>query len=110
PGVMFVGAVAHLPRGGNAVRGVQNARRPPAEPGQLPGANYSIARPNYSRAMGIPVLKGREFTQRDTLGAPRVIVINQTMAHKFWPKDDPVGRAIRLGGSDGPRLTVVGVV
>ena len=60
--------------------------------------------------MGIPILKGREFTQRDTLTAPGVIVINQTMAHKFWPKDDPVRRAIRLGGSDGPRLTVVGVV
>jgi putative ABC transport system permease protein len=38
-----------------------------------------------------------------------VIVINETMARAFWPKQDPVGRAIRLGGSDGPRLTVVGV-
>jgi putative ABC transport system permease protein len=76
----------------------------------MPGANYSVACPNYFRTMGIPVLKGREFTQRDTLTAPGVIVINETMAHKFWPKDDPVGRAIRLGGSDGPRLTVVGVV
>ena len=55
--------------------------------------------------MGIPILKGREFTDRDTLHAPGVIVINQTMAHKFWPKDDPVGRAILLGGTEGPRLT-----
>ena len=44
-----------------------------------------------------------------TLGAPDVIVINETMARAFWPKEDPVGRAIRLGGN-GPRLTVVGVV
>jgi putative ABC transport system permease protein len=60
--------------------------------------------------MGIPVLKGREFTAQDTLNAPDVIVINEAMAHDYWPNEDPVGHAIRLGGSNGPRLTVVGVV
>jgi putative ABC transport system permease protein len=59
--------------------------------------------------MGIPILKGREFTDRDTAGAPGAIVINDSMARAFWPKQDPIGRAIRLGGVDGPRLTVVGV-
>jgi putative ABC transport system permease protein len=110
PGVLSVGAVGHLPLEGNAGRGFQVEGQPPADPGRMPGANYTVACPNYFRTMGIPVLKGREFTQRDTLTAPGVIVINETMAHKFWPKDDPVGRAIRLGGSGGPRLTVVGVV
>ncbi|HEV3196582.1 MAG TPA: ABC transporter permease, partial [Bryobacteraceae bacterium] len=110
PGVLSVGAVGHLPLEGNAGRGFQVEGQPPADPGKMPGANYTVACPNYFRTMGIPVLKGREFTQRDTLTAPGVIVINETMAHKFWPKDDPVGRAIRLGGADGPRLTVVGVV
>jgi putative ABC transport system permease protein len=60
--------------------------------------------------MGIPILNGREFTRQDTVNAPGVIVINEAMARTFWPKEDPVGRAIRLGGSSGPRLTVVGVV
>jgi len=110
PGVVSVGAVAHLPFRGNAGRGFQIEGRPPADPGQMPGANYTVACPNYFRTMGIPILKGREFTQRDSLNAPGVIVINETMAHAFWPKENPVGRAIRLGGSDGPRLTVVGVV
>jgi putative ABC transport system permease protein len=110
PGILSVSAVAHLPLEGNAGRGFQIEGQPPADPGKMPGADYSVACPNYFRTMGIPVLKGREFTQRDTLNAPGVIVINETMAHKFWPKDDPVGRAIRLGGPDGPRLTVVGVV
>ncbi len=110
PGVVSVGAIAHLPFRGNAGRGFQIEGRPPAGPGHMPGANYSVACPNYFRTMGIPILKGREFTQQDTLGAPGVIVINETMAHAIWPKEDPVGRAIRLGGSDGPRLTVVGVV
>ena len=76
----------------------------------MPGASYTVACPNYFRTMGVPVLKGREFTAQDTLRAPAVIVINERMAHDFWPVEDPVGRAIRLGGSDGPRLTIVGVV
>lgn len=110
PGVLSVGAVGHLPFEGNAGRGFQIEGRPPAAPGQLPGASYSVACPNYFRTMGIPILKGREFTPQDTVSAPGAIVINETMAGAFWPNQEPVGRAIRLGGSDGPRLTVVGVV
>ena len=109
PGIVSVGAVAHLPFEGDAGRGFQIEGQPPAEPGHLPGAGYSVACPNYFRAMGIPLLKGREFTHQDTLGSAGVIVINETMAHTFWPKEDPVGRAIRLGDSNA-RLTVVGVV
>src|SRR5579872_839411 len=110
PGIVSVGAVAHLPFRGNAGRAFQIEGRAPAEPGHWPGGDYSVACPNYFRTMGIPVLKGREFTPRDTVSAPGVIVINEKMAHDYWPKEDPVGRAIRLGGSDGPRLTIVGVV
>jgi putative ABC transport system permease protein len=76
----------------------------------MPNANYTVACPNYFRTTGIPILNGREFTRQDTLGAPGIIVINETMAHAMWPNEDPVGRAIRLGGSNGPRLTVMGVV
>jgi predicted permease len=110
PGVVSVGAVAHLPFRGDAGRGFQIEGRAPADPGHMPSASYTVACPNYFRTMRIPILKGREFTRQDTLGAPGVIVINETMARKFWPKEDPIGKAIRLGGSDGPRLTVVGVV
>jgi len=110
PGVLSVGAIAHLPFRGNAGRGFQIEGQPPAEPGKMPGANYTVACPNYFRTMGVPVLKGREFTPQDTLGSPAVIVINESMAHAFWPNDNPVGRAIRLGGPAGTRLTVVGVV
>ncbi|MGA3205143.1 MAG: ABC transporter permease [Bryobacteraceae bacterium] len=110
PGVLSVGAVGHLPFRGNAGRGFDIEGQPPADPGKMPGASYSVACPDYFKTMGIPVLKGREFTHQDTLHAPGVIVINEKMAHDFWPKDDPIGRAIRLGGPDGARLTVVGVV
>src|SRR3989454_3579326 len=110
PGVVSVGAVAHLPFEGNAGRGFAIEGQPAPDPGHLPGADYSVACPNYFRTMDIPVLKGREFTHQDTLSTPGVIVINETMARKFWPKEDPIGRAVRLGGPSGPRQTVVGVV
>jgi predicted permease len=110
PGVLSVGAIAHLPMEGNAGRGFQIEGRPPADPGKMPGADYSVACPGYFKTMGIPILNGREFTAQDTVSAPGVIVINETMAKRFWPGENPVGRAIRLGGSNGPRLTVVGVV
>ncbi|HUI41107.1 MAG TPA: ABC transporter permease [Terriglobia bacterium] len=110
PGVISVGAVGHLPFEGNAGRGFQIEGQPPAEPAHMPNADYSVACPSYFRTMGVPVLKGREFTHQDSLASPGVIVVDESMARKYWPKEDPVGRAIRLGGSDGPRLTVVGVV
>src|ERR1051325_3505172 len=109
PGVIAVGAVAHLPMMGNAGRGFQIEGRPDPGPGNEPGAFYSVACPNYFRALGIPLLEGREFTQQDSLGAANVIVINQAMAHKYWPNEDPIGKAIHLGGSSGTRLTIVGV-
>lgn len=109
PGILAVSAVGHLPFKGTAGRGFQIEGRPAADPGNMPSANYSVACPNYFRSMGIPILKGREFTDQDTLSAPAVMVINERMAREYWPNEDPVGRAIRLGGSDGPRLTIVGV-
>jgi predicted permease len=110
PGVVSVGAVAHLPFRGNAGRAFQIEGRAPADPGQMPNANYTVACPNYFRTMGIPILKGREFTQQDSLNTPGVIVVNETMAHTFWSEENPIGRAIRLGDSNGPHLTVAGVV
>jgi len=109
PGVIAVSAVAHLPMMGNAGRGFQIEGRPDPGPGNEPGAFYSVACPNYFQALGIPLLEGREFTQQDSLGAANVIVISQAMAHKYWPNEDPIGRAIHLGGSSGTRLTIVGV-
>jgi hypothetical protein len=91
PGVNSVGAVGHLPLEVNACRGFQIEGRPPADPEHMPGASYSVACSGYFRSMGIPILSEREFTYRDTLDAPRVIVINQAMAREFWPKENPIG-------------------
>jgi predicted permease len=110
PGILSVSAIAHLPMSGNAGRGFQIEGRPPAEPGKMPGASYTVACPNYFRTMGIPVLKGREFNDRDTATSPGVIVINESLKKAFWPNEDPIGTAVHLGGVDGPRLTIVGIV
>ena len=78
-------------------------RRPSAgRPRAMPGANYSVACPNYFRTMGIPILKGREFTRQDTLSAPGVIVINETMARALLasrrtPLAEPSGWAGPMG-------------
>jgi putative ABC transport system permease protein len=106
PGVTAVSAVAHLPMEGNAGRAFPIEGRPDPGPGKQASANYSVACPNYFHVMGVPLLEGREFTQQDILAAPGVVVINQTMARKYWPKEDPVGKRIKLFDW----LTIVGVV
>ncbi len=112
PGVLGVGSTAHLPLGGgSAGRGFFVEGKP--DPGAVnqAGARYSVACPGYFRTMGIPMLEGREFTDRDIDGALPVIVINQAMARKYWNKEDPIGRRIKLGlvNSQEPWFTVVGV-
>jgi putative ABC transport system permease protein len=62
--------------------------------------------------MRVPVLQGREFLDEDTVSAPQVIVVNEAMAHKFWPGEDVLGKRIKLDMRDPqePWLTIVGVV
>jgi putative ABC transport system permease protein len=68
--------------------------------------------PDYFRVMGIPLRRGRTFTPADNLDAPRVAIINETMARRFWPNEDPLGRRFKYGGaqSTAPYMTIVGVV
>jgi putative ABC transport system permease protein len=110
PGLVSVSAVGDLPFEGNDTRGFAVEGQPAPDAGHLPGAGYGVACPNYFVTMGIRLLKGREFTHADTRDSPGVIVINETMARRYWPKENPIGRAIRFGGPNGPRLTVVAVV
>jgi putative ABC transport system permease protein len=60
--------------------------------------------------MGIPLIKGRVFTERDGADAPLVLVINQTMAELIWPDEEPVGQRISFEGPEGPWFEIVGVV
>jgi putative ABC transport system permease protein len=67
---------------------------------------------DYFRVMGIPLVRGRAFTTQDRADAPPVVIVNETMARRFWPDEDPVGKRFKYGGveSDAPWMTIVGVV
>ena len=81
-------------------------------PGELPPVpGWSIIDTDYFRAMGIPLLNGRTFEETDTADSLGVVVIDEFLAGKYWPNDNPVGRRIRLGVLPGAKvMTIVGVV
>jgi putative ABC transport system permease protein len=68
--------------------------------------------PEYFRVMGVPLVRGRTFSAADNAEAPRVVVINETMARRFWPGQDPIGRRFKYGGaqSQAPWMSIIGVV
>ena len=66
--------------------------------------------PGYFQTVGIPLLRGRAFTDHDAAGSTRVAIVNETMARRFWPDQDPVGKRFQMNETTGPRITVVGVV
>ena len=68
------------------------------------------ADPQYLATMGTAIVAGREFTEQDDSNAPAVVVVNETMARRYWPGGDAVGRELRVGGRTGQVLRVVGVV
>ena len=110
PGVVAVGAAAHLPLRGNAGRGFSIEGRPVPPDGDGPGGAYTVACPGYFRAMGVPVRRGREFTAADTLGSPGVVLVNEALARQYFPGEDPIGRRITIGDGEPNWLTIVGVV
>jgi predicted permease len=72
--------------------------------------NYLRVTPGYFETMDIPLLRGRTFDGRDVPGAPIRVVVNETMARRYWPDGDAVGRPIEISGSRGPAGEVVGIV
>jgi putative ABC transport system permease protein len=111
PGVVSASAINHLPLAGDIwgfpfhVEG-----RPRPGPGEAPSAAYRVVFPGYFRTMGVTV-RGRDFDDRDDLGTPGVVIVNEWMAQRHWPGEDAVGKRITLGDldKDPAWLTVVGV-
>jgi predicted permease len=68
----------------------------------------NVVGPDYFTTMGIPLLRGRDFDARDAQPGARSVVINETMARRFWPQADAVGQNIQVG-TDGPMMEVIGV-
>jgi putative ABC transport system permease protein len=109
PGVTAVGGVASLPLAGRGASGTFLIDNNPSLKGQ---AGYAPASPGYFAAMGIPLLQGRLFDSGDTVNSPQVAVISQSLARRYWPNEDPIGKRIQFGNMDTDKrlLHVVGVV
>jgi predicted permease len=70
---------------------------------------FNVVGPNYFKTMETPLRRGRDFTEADRKGAPGVVVLNETLAAKLWPNEDPLGKRLSVSGLEGPFLEVVGV-
>lgn len=118
PGVSDVGVGSTMPLRSTPFQlDVKADGRPIANGEAQPRAEYRTANPEYFRAAGIPLLKGREFMSTDRAGSGMVVILNQTLADKFFPGRDPIGQRIawtgdvlRFIGVSGDWRTVVGVV
>lgn len=111
PGVQSCGIVYAVPMGGATESSIIRIpdKPPQNDPDKRPFANYTIASPGYFSAVGTPLLRGRDFLESDTSDSTPVVVIN-TMANKFWPGEEPVGKQVGLGSSRFPLMTIIGIV
>jgi putative ABC transport system permease protein len=105
-----VGATQSLPIQSDYLLGFNIQGRPPAAPGEDKSTNYYAVTPDYFKAMGIPLLKGRVFTEQDNKTAPQVAVINETMAKTYFPDEDPIGKGINVTNGPERFREIVGIV
>jgi putative ABC transport system permease protein len=113
PGVKSVGAIDNLPLSGIHGGGPFTIEGHPTESdADAPSAYRCVVSVNYFQAMGIPLLRGREFTQRDRDGTPTPLIINETAAHRYWPGQNPVGSRLSFttDRTQPTWLEIVGVV
>jgi putative ABC transport system permease protein len=112
PGVESAAALSSPPLWGNDQLGVQIEGRPvPADREQAPRAGYARASPGAFHTLNINVVRGRDVSDQDTASSPWVAVINQTMAKRYWPGEEPLGKRLVIDVVDAGRpREVVGVV
>ena len=128
PGVTAVGGMNALPMSGNGANGtfiIEDGSKPAqtmealgaqlnalAGTGKTGDADYRVASSGYFTALNIPLVRGRFFQESDGPDAPHAALVSETMARRFWPNEDPLGRQIQFGNMDGDLrlLHVVGVV
>jgi len=111
PGVRAVGGTNILPLSDNYSNDAFQIDARPAPQGERPAAEARSVSADYFQAIGIPLLRGRLFDERDIAGAARVVVISESMAEKFWPGEDPLGERITYnrGIADEDRQDVGGI-
>jgi putative ABC transport system permease protein len=110
PGVQAAGITHSMPLVGDYVLGFNIEGRPAIDPADLPSTNYYAVTPDYFRAMGIRLVRGRIFTPQDDVKAPRVAIINETMARQFFPNEDPIGKRINITNGPDAWREIIGIV
>ena len=116
PGVRAASSVLGLPLNGlDLILSFEVQGRPPVPPAQQPAMQVRVATPEYFATIGIPLKRGRFFTDADKAGSPRVVLITESAARQYFPTEDPIGKTITLGWRRGPGTPraggeVVGIV
>jgi putative ABC transport system permease protein len=114
PGLRDSALAAPLPmdRQGQASLAFSIVGNPPLAPAESDSADYTTASPDYFRVMRIPLLRGRFFSEHDTASNPNVAIISETLARRYFPNQDPIGRQMRFGFSPNSNVPreIIGVV
>jgi putative ABC transport system permease protein len=109
PGVTSAGAAQIFPLAGDDyILSFEQIGKPPVTPGNEPSAAYYASTPGYFTSLRIPLKQGRDFTEHDDAGAPPVAIISETMAHKFYAGENPLGQRISMGNGSKP-AEIVGI-
>jgi putative ABC transport system permease protein len=114
PGVRAASTSFGVPFGKSHIGTDVEIEGQPFAPGELPHADCHIITHDYFEALGIPFVKGRDFTERDDLNSRAVVIINESLARRYFPDEDPIGKRIRpdiSATSDDPAMReIIGVV
>jgi putative ABC transport system permease protein len=114
PGIQSAGLVSILPLAPKSISFIHFTRpdQPPSKPENTPSTNYRVISPDYLRAMGIPLLSGRYFTDEDDGDRPTVAIISSVLAKNHFPDRSPIGQRIMIDDNDtAPRpVEIVGIV
>jgi putative ABC transport system permease protein len=110
PGVSAAGIVTDIPLYGGSSTGFDVDGRPESLPGQRAMTDYRMINSDYFAAMGMRIAKGRAFSSHDTEHAPGVVIINETLAVRYFAGENPIGQRLNLSGSPKDLREIVGVV
>ena len=112
PGAKTVGASTDLPleSGWTHLFTPEGYQPPPGA--NLNRCNHSVILGDYLQTMGVPLIRGRYFTEQDNENSVKVLIVSESLAKRYWPKEDAIGRRLKWGTAESkdPWLTIVGVV
>jgi putative ABC transport system permease protein len=110
PGVASAGAIDSLPLGGGSIQPIAVEGRPQVPMSEQPEVAVRVVEPGFIATMRIPLLQGRQLSSSDVADRPSVIVVSESMAKRFWPGQDPIGKRLKMTFSPEKSREIVGVV